>query len=88
MTRTTVRLDDALMDQVRREAEKRGETLTSLIELGLRLVLAQSSKPEPRKRVELPISRHRSGVRPGVDLTNNVSMFEAEEEGLPLIKLR
>lgn len=86
--RTTVRLDEALLDQARREAAKRGETLTSLIELGLRLVLAQSSKPEPRQRVKLPVSCHRSGARPGIDLTSNVSMLEALEEGLPLIKRR
>jgi hypothetical protein len=88
MQRTTVRLDDALVDQARREAEKRGETLTSLIELGLRLVLTQSNKPRPRKRFEVPVSRHRRGVRPGIDLTSNVSMLEALEEGLPLIKRR
>src|SRR5438105_4045575 len=40
--RTTVRLDDALLEQAKREAARRRETLTALIEQGLRLLLAQS----------------------------------------------
>ena len=43
--RTTVRLDDALLDQARREAQRRGETVTALIEKGLRLELAHA-KPD------------------------------------------
>lgn len=37
--RTTVRLEESLMSQARREAARRGITLTALIEQGLRLVL-------------------------------------------------
>lgn len=77
--RTTVRLDEALMDQARREASRRGETLTSLIEMGLRLVLAQP-RPEPRrKRVRLPVSRAGGGLRPGVDLNDNASLADVME---------
>ena len=85
--RTTVRLDDGLLEQARQEARKRGETLTSLIEKGLRHELA-SSKP----RIILPTSDlpvfDTGGVMPGVDLTNNASLLEIMEEGLPLEKLR
>jgi predicted DNA-binding ribbon-helix-helix protein len=38
--RTTVRLNDALLKAAKREAAKRDETLTALIDQGLRLVLA------------------------------------------------
>ena len=41
--RTTVRLDEALMRQVKAEAGRRGQTVTSLIEQGLRRVLDDSS---------------------------------------------
>jgi hypothetical protein len=65
--RTTVRLPDALLDQARREAQRRGKTVTALIEQGLRLVLSQP-EPSPRKRVTLPVSTAKGGLLPGVDL--------------------
>lgn len=86
--RTTVRLNEALLEQAKREARKRGETLTSLIELGLRLVLSQNDANRVRPKVELPVSRHRGGVRPGVDLTNNAALLDLMERDLPLEKLR
>jgi predicted DNA-binding ribbon-helix-helix protein len=42
--RTTVRLDQALLERVRAEAAKRKTTLTSLIEQGLELVLRQPTE--------------------------------------------
>ena len=78
--RTTVRLDDALLDQAKREAANRHETLTALIEQGLRLVLAQSrSSQSRRKRVVLPICRAGGGVLPGVDLNNNAGLLDLME---------
>jgi len=68
---TTVRLHDGLLEQAKAEAKRRGETLTSLIEQGLRLVLAQSKGDAPRPRVELPISSVPGGVLPGVDISNS-----------------
>ena len=52
--RTTVRLPEALMNLAKQEAEQRGETVTALIQEGLRLVLAQSHQPPGRERVTLP----------------------------------
>lgn len=86
--RTTVRLNDALLKQAKHEAAKRGETLTSLIELGLRLVLAESQEKSRRHRVELPLSTAGGGFRPGVDLTNNASLLDLMDSGLPIEKLR
>jgi hypothetical protein len=37
--RTTVRLEDGLLKQAKREAERRATTLTALIEQGLRLAI-------------------------------------------------
>lgn len=85
--RTTVRLDDGLLEQARAEARRRGETLTSLIEKGLRHELASRKPSGIRPRVELPIF-DTSGLMPGVDLSNNASILEIMEEGLPLHKLR
>jgi hypothetical protein len=65
--RTTVRLPDALMGQAKKEAQRRGKTVTALIEQGLRLVLAQPDQQQPRKRITLPVSDG-GGLLPGVDL--------------------
>jgi hypothetical protein len=77
---TTVRLNDGLLEQAKAEAKKRGETLTSLIEQGLRLVLAQSKGEAPRPRVELPISTH-AGVAPGVDISNSAELEDLMWDG-------
>jgi len=66
--RTTVRLDDALLERAKREAARRGESLTALIERGLRLVLARPEGRAPRRHVELPVCREGGGTLPGVDL--------------------
>jgi hypothetical protein len=77
--RTTVRLDDALLDQAKREAAKRHETLTSLIEQGLRLILAQSRSPRrKRPRIVLPASGA-GGLQPGVDLSNSATLLDFME---------
>jgi hypothetical protein len=78
--RTTVRLDDALLEQSKREASRRRATLTSLIEQGLRLVLAQSrTAREPRRRVVLPVSRAAGGVLPGIDLNDSAALLDVME---------
>lgn len=74
-----MRLDHALMEQAKREAERRGETLTSPIELGLRLVLAQSRPEQRRKRVVVPVSRASGGLLPGVDLNDTASLVDLME---------
>jgi hypothetical protein len=77
--RTTVRLDDALLEQAKREAAQRRETLTALIEQGLRLVLAQSGSAKRRGRVVLPTCRAGGGVRPGIDLDDSSALLDAME---------
>lgn len=77
--RTTVRLDENLLRQVKRAAHERGETMTSLIEQGLRLVLAGSERRLRRKRVMLPVSREGGGVAPGVNLDNSAALLERME---------
>jgi hypothetical protein len=82
--RTTVRLEDALINQAKREAQRRGETLTTLIEQGLRLVLAQSRSRRKRAPVELPVSEAGGGVLPGIDLNDSAALLDTMEFGIPL----
>lgn len=86
--RTTIRLDDGLLDQARQEARRRGETLTALIEKGLRRELASSKPAGTRPKVVLPVSDSPWGLMPGVDLSDSAGLLAIMEEGLPLEKLR
>ena len=79
--RTTVRLDDALLDRARREAARRGTTLTALIEQGLRSVLVPPALKSPRRRVNLPVSSQGGGAMPGVDVNNSADLLDRMEEG-------
>ena len=74
-----MRLDDALLERARREASRRGETLTSLIERGLRLVLASPQRRPERRRVEIPICRNGAGTLPGVDLDDSAALLDIVE---------
>jgi len=75
-SRTTVRLEDALLEQAKREAARRAETLTGLIEQGLRLVLVQRRATPGRKRVVLPVCRLGGGTLPGVDVNDSSSLLD------------
>jgi hypothetical protein len=78
--RTTVRLDPGLLDRAREVADERGETLTSLIERGLRLVLARGEGGPSRRRVRLPVSRATGGTLPGVDLHDSATLLDVMDE--------
>jgi len=74
--RTTVRLDEGLLRQAKAAAAREGETVTSLIERGLRLVLAASGRRPQRTRVRLPVSRAKGGTRPGVTLDDSSAVLD------------
>ena len=77
--RTTVRLPDGLLRQVKAEAARRGETVTTLIERGLRMVLATSGRGGRRARIILPVSEASGGTRPGVDLDDSSALLDVLE---------
>jgi hypothetical protein len=79
--RTTVRLEEGLLERARREAARRGMTLTALIEHGLRLALRRPQKPGPGERVVLPISPARGGVKAGVDLNDSAALLDRMDAG-------
>lgn len=68
--RTTIRLSDDLLRKAKKKAAEKGRTLTSLIEEGLKTVLADS-RPETRTRLRLPVSKESGGTLPGVDLNRS-----------------
>jgi hypothetical protein len=84
--RTTVRLNDNILEAAKREAQRRGMTLTSLIECSLVHEMAAARKE--RKRVKLPVGESGGSVAPGLDLNSNAAIQAFLDEGLPLEKLR
>jgi hypothetical protein len=78
--RTTVRLDDGLLEQAKAAARQRHSTVTSLIEEGLRLVLTNERPAGRRTKTVLPVSRETGGVQPGVDLDNSAALLDLMED--------
>jgi len=66
--KTTVEISDPLMSEARKAAEREGRTLRSLLEEGLREVLA--SRERKRKFRLRDGSFKGKGVQPGIDLSD------------------
>lgn len=73
--KTTVRINDELLKRAKKRAADECRTLTSLIEEGLALILAER-RAAPSKRVHLPVSKATGGVLPGVDLNRCCDLKE------------
>jgi hypothetical protein len=73
--RTTVRLPVELKSQAMRKAAAEGRTLTSLIEEGLRTVLADKPAP-PRPRVMPRVSQAKGGFAPGITCIRDIEELE------------
>jgi metal-responsive CopG/Arc/MetJ family transcriptional regulator len=80
MERTTVRLNENLLDEAKNLAAKRGQTLTELISDSLRATIKESKNPRRKKRVRLATSNTKGGTWPGIDITNSASLFQYMEE--------
>jgi hypothetical protein len=75
--RTTVRLDEGLLREAKAHAARNGETVTSLIERGLRLVLAASRAKPRRMHIVLPVSKATGGTKGGIDLNDSSAVLDA-----------
>jgi hypothetical protein len=77
--RTTVRLPEDLLIRAKRKAAAEGRTLTSLIEDGLRLVIAENRKSAKGKRIMPRVSTATGGPMPGIDLTDFSALQELDD---------
>ena len=76
--RTTVRLDDQLLEEAKRHAARSGRTLTSLIDEGLRGLLARHRNSTPAKPITLPTGGS-GGLQPGVRIDSYASLLDLME---------
>jgi len=84
--RTTVSIDDDLLESARQRATSRGKTLGQLLEDALRRELAEPDEAAPRPPV--PVFLGGTGANPGIDLTSNRALHEVLDEGLPAAERR
>jgi hypothetical protein len=67
------------MVRAKRKAAAEGRTLTSVIEDGVRIAVAEPVRAAKSKRVLPRISKATGGLRPGVDLTRFSDYQEMED---------
>ncbi|MEX2196029.1 MAG: YlcI/YnfO family protein [Thermoleophilaceae bacterium] len=81
--RTTIRLDDELLAEAKQAAARSGRTLTAVIEDALRVSLSRMAHSPRAEPVDLPVSRLRGGLQPGVDLDDSAALLDLMEEDDP-----
>ena len=75
--RTTVNIDDRLLEWAKDVAREREVTLGDLLDEALqRLLMA----PLHDEGTDLPVFQGGGGVMPGIDLSSNRSMFDAMDD--------
>ncbi|WP_206061477.1 DUF6364 family protein [Nonomuraea basaltis] len=67
MRRTTVRIDEQLLNEAKAYAARNGRSLNSVMEDALRQLLNRATEAAERPRVELVTSGSR--LKPGIELT-------------------
>jgi hypothetical protein len=77
--RMTIRLPEELLKRANRKAAAERRTLTSLIEEGLRIILAERPRRKPAARSLPRISSSEGGLMPGIDLTTPPNLQENDD---------
>jgi len=77
--RTTVRLDDRLLREVKRYAAEHGRTLTSVLEDALRQFLSGTARRKPAGPFRM-VTFKGDGLRPGVDLDDSAALWDLTEK--------
>ena len=78
--RTTIRLDEQLLREIKQLAAQSGRTLTAVMEDALREMLARQRQMAERPPVYLTTVEG-EGVLPGVDLDDSASLLDLMDQG-------
>jgi hypothetical protein len=79
--RTTVDLDDQLYRQAKHLAAERKQTLTAVLEEGLRYLIHGKVSQKTRKPFKL-VTFKGDGLMPGVDLDDNSKLMDLLDEDM------
>lgn len=73
--RTTLSIDDRLLERAKKQARRRGQTLGQYVESAVRRDLVA---PEPASSTpELPVFIRGTGMRPGINPSSNRAIYDA-----------
>ena len=76
--RTTIRLDESLLNEAKKYAAESGRTLTAVIEDALREALARRKPTVKRRKVRLPTFPG-GRLQPGADLDDTSALLDLME---------
>jgi hypothetical protein len=78
--RTTIRLDDRLLRDLKKHAAARGRTLTAVVDEAVRQFLARTAAGEGRaKAPPFRVITFKGSLRPGVDLDDSSALLDLME---------
>ena len=83
--KTTLNIDDTVMQRLREEAARRGTTMSALVEAGLRRILDECSESPPTSiRLLPPLPTRRSGGLL-VDISNREELYRVLDQEMLVI---
>jgi hypothetical protein len=74
--KTTLNIDDTVMNRLRRQAARQGKTMSELVEAALRLFF-QSGPQKPKKKLRPLPTFH--GGKPLVDIADRNALYDVME---------
>ena len=74
--KTTLNIDDTVMDRLRREAASQGKTMSELVEAALRLLFHSAQQSKKKKLRPLPTFH---GGKPRVDIADRNALYDFME---------
>jgi hypothetical protein len=83
--KTTLVLDDALVDRVRARAKERGVSMSSVVEEAIVRMLAEPAVPAAREPLDLPSFPMGEFL---VDITNRDALFDALDDREEMARYR
>ena len=76
-------MEDELLRRAKEIAAQRDTTLTAILEQALREWLDRQRRRRQGRRADLPISRARGGLLPGVNLDDTADLLDRMERDAP-----
>ena len=79
MKRTSLNIEDSLIEQIAKEAQRQNVTQTELIKLILVQGLNALKIKRKARRLDIPVMKG-TGLKPGIDLSNRAALIDLLDE--------